>query len=95
LPFCHATLKAQKPLPPAYPNSLKTLGDHLRKRRLDLSLRQKDVSEKLGVAEATVWYWEKNLTSPSLRYIPKIIKFLGYEPYDTMDKTLGQGMTFA
>jgi len=27
---------------PAYPNELKTLGDHLRKRRLDLGLFQKD-----------------------------------------------------
>jgi transcriptional regulator with XRE-family HTH domain len=90
LPFCHIALKVQRPSSKAYPQSLKTLGDHLRKRRLDLGLRQRDVSRILGVSEASVWYWEKNLTSPRLRHIPKIIEFLGYVPYNSSPKTLGQ-----
>jgi DNA-binding XRE family transcriptional regulator len=80
LPFCHITLKAQKPLPSAYPQTLKTLGDHLRKRRLDLKLLQKEVAQRLGVGESSVYNWENNLTKPALRYIPKIVKFLGYVP---------------
>jgi hypothetical protein len=47
LPCCQIRLKAQKPLPSAYPQTLKTLGDHLRKRRLDLQLFQKDVAQML------------------------------------------------
>jgi transcriptional regulator with XRE-family HTH domain len=86
------TLKAERPLPPAYLKSLKTLGDHLRKRRLDLSLGQKDVSQILGVSEASIWYWEKNLTSPSLHRVPKVIEFLGYIPYEKSRKTLGERM---
>ena len=35
LPFCHVRLSGPKPLPKAYPKHLKTLGDHIRKRRLD------------------------------------------------------------
>src|SRR5712691_8111311 len=44
LPFCHVRLQAQKPLAAAYPRELWTLGDRVRKRRLDLGLRQKDVA---------------------------------------------------
>ncbi len=81
LPFCQITLNAQKPLPSAYPQTLKTLGDHLRKRRLDLKLLQREVAQKLGVGESSIYNWENNLTKPALRYIPKIVKFLGYAPY--------------
>jgi len=90
LPFCKVTLKAQKPLPSPYPKKLKTLGDHLRKRRLDLKLFQKEVAQRIGVEEATIWNWENNWSSPSLYYIPKIIEFLGYVPDCIKAKTLGE-----
>lgn len=81
LPFCKVTLRARKPLAPAYPKTLKTLGDHIRKRRLDLRLLQKDVAQRLGVDEATIYNWETNRYSPSLSLIPKVIEFLGYVPF--------------
>ena len=90
LPFCKVTLKAQKPLPSSYPKKLKTLGDHLRKKRLDLKLLQRDVAKRIGVEEATIWNWENNWSSPSLYYIPKIIKFLGYVPDCIKAKTFGE-----
>ncbi len=80
LPFCEIILKAPKPSSFPYPKRLKTLGDHLRKRRLDLKLQQKEVAKKLDVSEATIYNWENNHTSSSLYSIPKIIKFLGYIP---------------
>ena len=90
MPFCHLALRAQKPLSEAYPKQLKTLGDHLRKRRLDLALTQKDVADRLGADEASVWNWEKNRSNPSLRFVPGIIDFLGYQPDDTKPESLGQ-----
>jgi transcriptional regulator with XRE-family HTH domain len=90
LPFCQVSLKAKKPLPRTYPKELKTLGDHLRKKRLDLGLLQKDVAKILGVSQGTIYNWENNRTSPSLRAIPKIIEFLGYIPYDIQEKTPGE-----
>lgn len=90
LPFCKITLKAQKPASVAYPKTLKTLGDHLRKRRLDLKLQQKDVAKKLGVSETSIYNWENNIASPSLYSIPKIIKFLGYIPDSFKAKTPGE-----
>ncbi|MCE5199866.1 MAG: helix-turn-helix transcriptional regulator [Armatimonadota bacterium] len=80
LPFCHVQLHAQKPLPRAYPTELKTLGDYIRKRRLDLGLLQKDVAQILGVTEASVFYWETHRASPRARYASKIMEFLGYLP---------------
>jgi transcriptional regulator with XRE-family HTH domain len=90
LPFCHFRLKTQKPLSPYYPNNLNTLGDHLRKKRLDLGLRQNDVADKIAVHEATIYSWEKNRTSPPVQYIPRIIQFIGYVPYNTEFESVGQ-----
>ena len=91
LPFYHLAFQAKKPLSGAYPKELRTLGDHLRKRRLDLALFQKDVAKRLGANEASVWNWEKNRSSPALRFVPRIIEFLGYTPDDdTKPESLGQ-----
>lgn len=89
LPFCHIVLKAQKPVSPAYPKSLKSLGDHLRKRRLDLHLLQREVAAKIGVDKATIFNWENSNTTPSLSSTPKVIAFLGYNPDASKEKTLG------
>jgi transcriptional regulator with XRE-family HTH domain len=80
LPFCHVHLRTQRPLSRAYPNALKTLGDHIRKRTLDLQLLQSDVAQTLGVTECSVWNWENNATAPVFPYWPGIIEFLGYNP---------------
>jgi len=77
-------------LPKAYPKELKTLGDHLRKRRLELKLCQREVAQLLGVEKATIWNWENNYSSPYLYYIPRIIKFLGYVPFEDQAKSLGE-----
>ncbi len=47
------------------------------------------------MTENSIWNWENNQTSPSLEKIPKIIKFLGYLPYDSTDKSLEQQITIA
>ena len=90
LPFCYLTLLTKRPLPGAYPKTLVTIGDHLRKRRLDLGLLQKDVAVTIRVDTTTVYNWENNRTEPPLRFIPKISDFLGYEPPLPDPATLGQ-----
>lgn len=81
LPFCDVTLRGQKPASAAYPRELGTLGDHLRKRRLDLGLRQEDVAKRLGTKVNTVTNWEANRTKPALRFLPGIVRFLGHLPF--------------
>ena len=87
LPFCKIMLKAAKFTP--YPKEPRTVGDHLKKRRYELGLFQKDVAEQLGVTADTVLNWEASTCSPSVRYIPRIIRFLGIDPFPP-PRTLGE-----
>jgi transcriptional regulator with XRE-family HTH domain len=89
LPFCHLKLTAEKPSYfPKIDNPV-NLGDHLKNRRFELGfLQQKDVAKMLGVSPETVYNWEHNRSAPSLYQIPKVIQFLGYDPY-TIKETLG------
>jgi len=61
-----------------------TLGDHLRRRRLELGLYQKDVAAQIGVTTSTIWNWEHGWTI-DLRYVPRVIAFLGYNPIPCPD----------
>jgi transcriptional regulator with XRE-family HTH domain len=83
-------LHAKKPLPEGYPKQLKTIGDHLLKRRLDLRLQQKAVAKKLQVTPGTLQNWEKSQNVPDIRLYPRIIEFLGYIPFDTGCKNLSE-----
>lgn len=56
-----------------------TLGEHLRRRRIELGMYQKGVAARLDVTTSTVWNWE-NRGSVDLRFIPRVIEFLGYNP---------------
>jgi DNA-binding XRE family transcriptional regulator len=64
-----------------------TLGDHLRRRRLELGLHQKDVAKIIGVTTSSVWNWEHGL-EPELRYQPQIITFLGVNPTPRFCRTM-------
>ena len=81
LPFCHVRLTTRKPDNPTYPKAVKTLGDHLRKRRMDLGLLQREVALQLGVDPMSVNSWEVGRTVPQVRFIPAVITFLGYDPH--------------
>ena len=82
LPFCHLTLKAERPQSDLYPADLTTYGDHIRARRLDDGLFQRQAAEVIGVDETPVFNWENNRIQPAVRLIPGIIRFLGYCPYN-------------
>ena len=64
----------------SYPQALTTLGDHIRAKRLDLDLQQKEAARRIGVNPWTILNWEKNNTQPHSRTNPNIMKFLGYCP---------------
>lgn len=80
LPFCDLVLRTPKPLDRAYPTEFRTVGDHLRKRRLDLGPFQREVALRIGVDKTTVFNWEAGTVSPHLRALPGVIEFLGYDP---------------
>ncbi len=94
LPFCKINLKGSKPLPPAYAKVLYTLGDYIRKRRLDLKLQQIEVAEIIGVDEVSIYNWEKNRTSPHVQHIPNIIEFLGGVPTNVQPESLSEKILY-
>jgi transcriptional regulator with XRE-family HTH domain len=90
LPFCHATLRGRKPLHrEKYPEVCRTWGDWIKCRRLDLKLSKRQLSLKLNVSDVTIYLWEKNRVRPSLAQIPKIIDFVGCDPYWKKSENLG------
>jgi excisionase family DNA binding protein len=48
---------------PKYPKNPKTFGERIRKKRMDMRLTMREVAERLGVSETTVYNWEiRNVT---------------------------------
>ena len=96
LPFCKATIHgircAQGPYftqIKRYPANPKTIGEMLRKRRLDLCLRQIDVARIIGCNEMRIVNWETGRRKPHVRIMSKIIQFLGFNPLPT-GSTIGE-----
>ena len=78
MPFCHLKLRSPKLIAREYPTELRSIGDHVRKRCLDLGLLQREVALLVGVDKTTVFNWETGRAAPNLR----AIRFLGYDPTD-------------
>lgn len=75
------TLRAPKPKPAGYPADPKTLGEHVKKARMDRGIFQKDLAADLGVSTRALAMWERDLGAilkPEI--IPKLIAFLGFDP---------------
>jgi transcriptional regulator with XRE-family HTH domain len=71
------------------PPELNTVGGHIRRKRLDLKMLRREVAEQFGVGETSVFKWEANTSRPDLKYMPAVIRFLGYNPLPEGD-TLGE-----
>jgi len=61
---------------PKYPKNPKTLGERIRKARMDKGLMIKELASKLGVTEDTVINWEIRGMKPRGRNLDKIQEFL-------------------
>jgi transcriptional regulator with XRE-family HTH domain len=57
---------------------------------LELGLLQREVAERIGVSEASVYDWEKHRTDPMVHLIPRLTQFLGYTPPLFTGQTTGQ-----
>jgi DNA-binding XRE family transcriptional regulator len=65
------------------PKKLITLGDHIKKKRLEENLFQKDIGKVIGTDNFTIVNWEKNSTKNiPAKYYPKIMEFLTYCPFE-------------
>src|SRR5690606_20338602 len=75
-PFTNLRLEAVKPLPEGYPAELRTVGDHVRARRLDLGLTQAQAAMRMGVSVDTATSGRAG-HSPSIRLWLFVIGFSG------------------
>jgi len=87
VPFCYVTLRRVRCLigpylteKKGYPTSPKTVGEMVRKRRLDLCLRQIDVAKIIGCDEMSVVNWEKGHSTPRVNHMAGVVEFLGFNP---------------
>lgn len=64
----------------SYPNNPTTIGEHIRKKRIDLELSQIDIARVFEVNKNSITAWEMGRSIPQTKYFPKIIQFLGYCP---------------
>lgn len=72
-------MKATKLLP--YDEKPRSLGGHLKKRRLTRNLLQREAAHEIGINPNTYLDWERDGTSPPITNYPAIIAFLGYIPF--------------
>jgi len=62
------------------PKCPRTIGEHIKKRRLELHLFQSDLAKLFGVDPMTIVNWEQGHYPPASWLRPRIIDWLGHEP---------------
>lgn len=86
LPFCHVTLKGQKLLPPPrYSEDPRSLGEWLRKRRIEVGILQRELAVTLEVCERTIGRWESDQHRPSQVQMVALVRLFGEPPWE-MDR---------
>ena len=86
-------LAGKRPPEAKYPSELKTIGDHILKRRLEMGATQREVALLICCDPISIYHWEKNQNQPYVRHYPAIIKFLGYNPLNP-GKTIGSKILY-
>jgi len=88
LPFCDRVVSvARKDVAPVWTRSFPiakeptTLGEHLKKKRFLAGMRQAETAVKLGVSARTVSLWETDRVYPAWAFQPRLIAYLGYDPF--------------
>ncbi len=74
-------VRAERRQNQAYPREINSLGDHIRKKRLDLGLLQRDVAAQMGVDSDSICHWEIGSSRPKASFLPRIYDFLAYCPW--------------
>jgi DNA-binding transcriptional regulator YiaG len=65
-----------------YPVNPQTLGEHLRKKRIDMQLSMPQLADLLGlgITDTAIEKWEKNQNRPTPFHRERIVQFLGFNP---------------
>ena len=63
-----------------YSDDPQTLGQHLKKRRRELGLLQREAAKHMGILTETYANWENGHTEPVASQFRPVVAFLGYDP---------------
>jgi DNA-binding XRE family transcriptional regulator len=87
LSLCPVRISRPRPLFPPHwksnqqaPAEPQTLGEQIKKHRLELHWLQARVAQKIGVCSTSISNWERGVTSPSRRMKKQIQEFLKFTP---------------
>jgi transcriptional regulator with XRE-family HTH domain len=72
-------LKCRKPKD--YADEPQTIGEHIKKRRLETGLTQAQAAARLGVSASALLHWETGKKLPLPRMLGQLTSFLGYDPF--------------
>jgi transcriptional regulator with XRE-family HTH domain len=72
-----------------YSETPQTLGEHLKKRRRELGLLQREAAKCMAIHTETYLNWEKDKTKPVAAQFRPVVTFLGYDPMPEA-RTLGE-----
>jgi len=64
---------------PKYPKNPKNFGEMIRKKRMDTRITMREIAERLGVSETTVYNWEIRNIKPYRKTEEKLRDILGLE----------------
>ena len=88
LPFCDRHVNVPRnDIAPVWTRSFpiakepRNLGEHLKKKRFGLGIRQVEAARILKVSYRSLSIWECDRLFPSLSYHSKIVAYLGYDPF--------------
>ena len=86
LPYRKTVHMPPSKLIPLFPQ---TLGDFIRKRRVESLQLQSHVANIIGVSEDTITNWETNRFAPQINLYPAIFQYLGYYPFTHETESIG------
>ncbi|MBX3381725.1 MAG: helix-turn-helix domain-containing protein [Phycisphaeraceae bacterium] len=79
MPFLRVSLKCLKRK--TFDFEPRSLGEHIRRKRLECGLTQRQLGPRLGVSGWTVANWEKGHSSPPMAATSVIVEWLGFTPH--------------
>ncbi len=77
------------------PEKLETIGNHLKKTRIERNIARKEAACILNAGEGALYLWEESNRTPQFKYMGAICKFLGYIPFDCTDESLSNQLFVA
>jgi len=75
--FTHKMKKQKQDI--SLPDSIKTIGDWIRVKRIEKNLTSGHVALKMGIASALVCSWEDGTSQPNSRQLEILANLLGFD----------------